>query len=165
MTVLVHDPYQPDEVLAAHGARRATLDELLAASDFVSLHAATTLETQHLINATTLALMKPTAVLINTARGGLVDQEALLAALHAGTIGGAALDTYAVEPLPSDDPMRRAPRTLLMPHSAFNTIDSALAVSAQACDAVLAVAAGRVPANLLNPEVLTAPNLRAKLEG
>ncbi|NUP99067.1 MAG: hydroxyacid dehydrogenase, partial [Armatimonadetes bacterium] len=76
---------------------------------------------------------------------------------------GAALDTYAVEPLPADSPLRTAPRTLLMPHCASNTLESAAAVSHQVCDAILAVAAGRVPLNVLNPEVLTAPNLRAKM--
>jgi len=165
MRVLVHDPYQSDGVLAAHGATRAPLGVLLAESDFVSLHAASSAQTRHLIDAAALAAMKPTALLINTARGQLVDEAALLAALENGQLAGAALDTYDPEPLPADAPIRRAPRTLLMPHSGFNTQASARAVSHETAEAVLAVLGGQVPANLLNPEVLTAPNLRARLTG
>lgn len=165
MTILVHDPYQSDEVLATAGAVRAPLARLLAESDFVSLHAATTDETRNLIDAAALALMKPTALLVNTARGSLVDEPALIEALERGAIAGAALDTYAREPLTPDAPIRQAPRTLLMPHSGFNTGASALAVSGQAADAVLAVQAGRVPDHVLNPEVLDSPNLRAVVAG
>ncbi len=163
MRVLVHDPYQGDDVLRAHRASRAPLATLLAESDFVSLHAATSAETRHLIDAAALATMKPTALLINTARGQLVDEGALLAALENGQLAGAALDVYGLEPLPADAPIRRAPRTLLMPHSGFNTQASARAVSHETASAVVSVLARRVPANLLNPEVLAAPNLRARV--
>ncbi len=95
---------------------QATIDELLASSDFVSLHAPLTPATQHLIDAGALAKMKPTAYLINTARGGLVDQRALAEALRRGTIAGAALDVTDPEPLPAEDPLLRAPNLIVVPH-------------------------------------------------
>jgi len=163
MRILVHDPYQPDEVLAAHGAERLPLPELLAASDFVSIHTALTPETHQIINAEGLAQMQPHAILINTARGKMVDQDALQAALIEGGIRGAGLDSYDPDPLPADHPFRQTPNCVLMPHSAFNTDESARAVSRMAADAVLAVMAGRAPNHILNPEVLESPDLRAKL--
>jgi len=162
MRVLVHDPYQPDDVLAAHGAERTPLPELLATSDFVSLHTALTPETHQLIDAAGLARMQPHAILINTARGKIVDQAALQAALAEGRIAG-GLDSYDPDPLPGDDPFRHTPNCVLMPHSAFNTDASARDVSAMAAEAVLAVKDGRAPEHILNSEVLASPNLRAKL--
>ena len=163
MRVLVHDPYVDGATVREAGGEPAALDELLAESDFVTLHCAQTPETRGIIDGPALSKMKPSAYLLNTGRGGLVDEAALLRALHEGRIAGAGLDTYATEPLPPEAPIRDAPRTLLMPHSAFNTLESALSVSAQVCDQVLATAAGRCPANVLNPEVLQSPVLRAAL--
>ncbi len=94
------------------------LDELLERADYVSLHTPLTPETRHLINDRTLALMKPTAVLVNTARGGLVDESALLQALLAGRLAGAALDVTATEPLPPESPLWDAPSLVLTPHAA-----------------------------------------------
>ena len=95
---------------------QAAMDELLSASDFVSLHTPLTKATHHLIDATALRKMKPTAFLINTARGGLVDQQALAQALHDDTIAGAALDVTDPEPLPPDDPLLAAPNLIVVPH-------------------------------------------------
>jgi len=92
------------------------LDELLARADFVSLHVPLTDATRHLIDAAALRRMKPTAILINTARGPVVDTEALIAALHAGEIGGVALDVTDPEPLPADHPLLSAPNVLVLPH-------------------------------------------------
>lgn len=97
-------------------ARRVDLDTLLAESDFVSLHTPLTPETRHLIGAAQLARMKPTAILINTARGPVVDQVALVAALEAGQIAGAGLDVFEIEPLPLDDPLLRLNNVVLLPH-------------------------------------------------
>jgi glyoxylate reductase len=95
---------------------QAAIDELLASSDFVSLHTPLTPATRHLIDATALAKMKPTAFLINTARGPIVDQVALAEALHNGAIAGAALDVTDPEPLPADDPLLKAPNLIVVPH-------------------------------------------------
>ena len=98
------------------GARWLPLSELLSVSDVVSLHAPHTPETERMIDADAIARMKSTAILINTARGGLVGESALARALHDGAIAGAGLDAFAWEPLPADSPLARAPNTLLSPH-------------------------------------------------
>ena len=116
MAVLVHDPFATDAQMAALGAERASLEDLLGRSDLVSIHAPSTAETRHLIDAARLALMKPTAILVNTSRGPLIDEAALVAALDAGLIGGAGLDVFEVEPLPDASPLRRFDNVLLSPH-------------------------------------------------
>ncbi len=107
------------EMPVLHTDSRSTpeeLTDLLERSDFVSLHCPLTPETRHLINAETLQRMKPTAILVNTSRGGVVDQEALRRALHDGVIAGAALDVTEPEPLPPDDPLLTAPHLIVVPH-------------------------------------------------
>ena len=101
---------------AMAGVRRLPLDELLAASDVVSLHAPHTVRTEGMIDAAALGRMKPTAILVNTARGGLVDEAALADALASGQIAGAGLDVFVEEPLPEGSPLARAPNVLLSPH-------------------------------------------------
>ncbi len=165
MRLLVADPYVADALLAELGAQRVPLELLLRESDFVSLHCATTPETRGMINADSLAVMKPNAVLINTARGALVDETALCDALEQGRIAGAGLDTFAVEPPAADAPILSAPNTVLTPHSAFCTAQSILRVTDEVAERILAVAAGRPPDELLNPEVLTSPRRRAALHG
>lgn len=103
---------EPDHV------RMVSLDSLLVQSDFVTLHADLRPDNRHLIDDEKLALMKPTAVLVNTARGGLVDEQALVAALQEGRIAGAALDVFEQEPLPLDSPLRRLENVELAPHNA-----------------------------------------------
>ena len=105
-------------------AGHVPFDELIARSDVISLHAPLTDATRHLINADTIARMKKGAFLVNTARGGVVDQEALLAALQSGQIGGAGLDVFDPEPLPQDHPLRSAPNTVLTPHMSGGTLDN-----------------------------------------
>jgi phosphoglycerate dehydrogenase-like enzyme len=131
--------------------RFVELDELLAQSDFVSVHAPSLPETQGLINAERLARMKPAAYLINTARGALVDEDALVAALEQGRIAGAALDVYRQEPLPPDHPLRRAPRCLLTPHNAFNAAEAAARMSLLSAESVLALMRGERPVSVCNP--------------
>jgi phosphoglycerate dehydrogenase-like enzyme len=101
--------------------RAVARGELLATADVVSIHLRLSERTRGLIGARELALMQPHAVLVNTSRGPIVDEAALLATLHAGTIGGAGLDVYDVEPLPPEHPLRRAPRTVLTPHLGYVT--------------------------------------------
>ncbi|MPY46914.1 hydroxyacid dehydrogenase, partial [Streptomyces phyllanthi] len=117
MTVLAHDPYVTD----TPGAERVDLDDLLARADVVSLHLPADPATGPLLSRARLAAMKPGALLVNAARGGLVDEEALAALLRDGHLGGAALDAFAHEPLPADSPLRTAPRVLLTSHMAACT--------------------------------------------
>jgi lactate dehydrogenase-like 2-hydroxyacid dehydrogenase len=122
MEILYHDVARlPDEVTSPLGAKYVPLDELLARSDFVSLHVNLTPETRWLINGTTLASMKPTAVLVNTSRGPVVDQAALATALRDGTIWAAALDVTDPEPIPMDDPLVGLDNCLIVPHIASAT--------------------------------------------
>lgn len=116
MRIIVHSPSATAEKAEALGVELASLEDLLKQSDFVSLHVPFNDKTRHLINAAALHQMKNDAVLINTARGGVVDQAALVAALEAGEIGGAALDVTDPEPLPADHPLVGLPNVIVLPH-------------------------------------------------
>ncbi len=131
------------EVLDSSRSSGLPLDELLARADFVSLHVPLTPATRHLIDARALARMKPTAFLVNTARGGVVDQAALRAALHDLTIAGAALDVTDPEPLPADDPLLDAPNLLVVPHIGSATVRTRSRMADMAADNLLAALAGR----------------------
>jgi D-3-phosphoglycerate dehydrogenase len=118
MTILGNDIVEIDHVfIAENGIQMTTLDKLLSASDFVSVNCDLNPTSHHLINSRTLSLMRKNAVLINTARGPIVEEAALVAALNAGTIGGAALDVFEVEPLPAESPLIQMDNVLLAPHN------------------------------------------------
>jgi len=121
MNVIAWSRNLTDAKAAESGARRVELDDLLRTSDYVTIHLVLGDRTRGLIGARELALMKPTAYLVNTSRSPIVDEAALIAALEAGRIAGAALDVYTTEPLPADAPITRAPRTLLTPHLGYVT--------------------------------------------
>ena len=137
MAVVAHDPL----VERADGARLLTLEDLLATADVLSLHVPLTESTRGLLDAARLARMKPDAILINTARGGIVDEAALAAALKAGRLGGAALDVFAVEPLDAAaaEVFQGVPNLILTPHIAGVTEESNERVSAMIAEAVLEV--------------------------
>ena len=143
----------PAEVESELGARHVPLDELLVASDAVSLHCPLTPATRHLINRNTLARMKPSAILVNTARGGCVDEPALAEALAEGVIAGAGLDVFADEPR-IDPRLLSAPGAVLAPHLGSATHRTRGRMAALCAEAVRDVLAGRRPAHPLNPEVL-----------
>ncbi len=145
------------------GVRFVPLDQLLADSDFISLHCALTPDTRGLLGEAQLRLMKKSAYLINTARGAIVDEAALLRALHEKWIAGAALDAFVVEPLPADHPFRTAPNVLLTPHQASFGYDTGERVSTAAAQAIVDLQAGRKPKWMVNPDVCKSPALRARL--
>jgi D-3-phosphoglycerate dehydrogenase len=154
MRVLVFSPAAPDAALAEAGAERApSLPALLAEADVVSLHRPLRPDTRHTIDAAALAAMKPTALLVNTARGELIDGEALAAALGAGRIAGAAIDVFKVEPAPLTDPILGAPNTVLAPHIGGVTEEAMRETALQCADQILDVLAGRRPPHLVQPEV------------
>jgi D-3-phosphoglycerate dehydrogenase len=125
-TVLAYDPFVEASQLEELGIRAVGFEELLAAAHAVSLHAPLTEQNHHLMTGSTFAAMQADAVLVNTSRGGLVDETALADALASGRLGGAALDVFESEPLPADSPLRGFPSVLLTPHAAFYS-DSSLA--------------------------------------
>ncbi len=119
MNLLGNDILEIDHVFIAEtGVKMMSLEELLACSDFVSLNCTLNPTSEHLINARTLSIMLPQAILINTARGSIVDEPALIAALQAGTIAGAAMDVFETEPLPASSPLLRMDNVILAPHNA-----------------------------------------------
>ncbi|MEU6702509.1 D-2-hydroxyacid dehydrogenase family protein [Streptomyces wuyuanensis] len=131
------------------GVRRAaSKEELLRESDFVSVHLALGERTRGLLGAAELALLKPTAYLVNTSRSAIVDQEALLAALHEGRIAGAGVDVFDIEPLPADHPMRTAPRLLATPHLGYVSLNNYRTYYGQAVEDIAAYLAGS-PVRLL----------------
>jgi phosphoglycerate dehydrogenase-like enzyme len=156
MRVLACDA-KPDHAYAReHGIELVDLETLLRESDFVSIQAPHAPETDRLIDRDRLALMKPGAYLINTARGGLVDEAALCEALAAKRIAGAGLDVFEVEPLPADSPLRGLGNVILTPHVAGLNAASLVAATERCVESVLAVWSGRSPGEeyLLNPEAI-----------
>ena len=145
------------------GVKFVSLDELLAESDFVSLHAALTPENRGLLNEARLRKMKPTAYLINTARGALIDEAALAKVLNEGVIAGAALDAFVTEPLPAEHPLRSAKNVLLTPHLASFARETGERVSNTAAQAIVDLMQGRRPQFVVNPDVYKSAALRAQL--
>ena len=154
MSVLGFDPALSAEDAARRGAVKVdSLDELLERSDVVTLHAPMTPENHHLIRAQTLARMKPHAILVNAARGPLVDERALAEALNQGRIGGAGLDVYEIEPPARDNPILSARNVVLSPHTTGNTVEAGRILALASADIVLAALDGVRPEGFLNPEV------------
>jgi phosphoglycerate dehydrogenase-like enzyme len=153
MHVLAWAPRTPAEAARALGATPVEhLGDLLAASDVVTLHIPLTPDTKNLIDADTLALMRPGASLVNCGRGGLIDDSALRAALESGHLSGAALDVLDEEPPPADHPALALPRTIITPHLAWLSPDSEFAAYEKAAEAVAALLSARIPSHgLLAP--------------
>lgn len=116
---IAYDPFVPADVMAMEGVEKVEISDLFTRADIISLHLPLTAETKHFVNAERLAEMKPTAIIVNTARGPLIDTVALAAALQSDQIAGAGLDVFEAEPLPADHPLRNAPRALLTSHVAW----------------------------------------------
>ena len=153
MSVLYHGRHAADSTLETElGARHVTLDALLSQADVVSLHVPYSDRTRHLIGARELGLMKRTAYLINTSRGAVVDEVALVRALRSGTIAGAGLDVYEREPELSAG-LNTLPNTVLAPHLGSATLETRTRMATLAADNVLAVLRGERPPSLVNPKV------------
>lgn len=150
MNVLAWSQNLTEERCREAGVAYADKATLLARSDVVSIHLKFSDRSRGLIGAADLARMKPTAILVNTSRGPIVDQDALLAALQSGSIGCAALDVYDVEPLPPDHPMRSAPRTVLTPHIGFVADDNYSVFYGQSVENILAFLDG-TPLRIIDP--------------
>lgn len=138
------------------GARHVEIDELLTESDVVLVLCTLNSETRNLLSRERLATMKPSAALVNTARGGIVDEAAVADMLKQGRLRRAALDAFAVEPLPDDSPLRTAPNAILTPHMIGHNINATQAMARTASESVWRVLAGEPPCNVLNSQVLAA---------
>lgn len=149
--VLVHDPHVDDATLVGAGVRRAGLDELFASSHIVALHAPSTPENRHVVNAGALALMRSDACLVNTSRGALVDTYALAAALAGGRLLGAALDVQEVEPMAADNPLRALPNVILTDHMGWYSEATVAALQEGAAQAALEILTTGQPTHWANP--------------
>lgn len=154
MKLLAYDVFQDEAFAKEYQVSYVPVEQLLRESDYVTLHCFLNEQTRHLINAERLALMKPTAYLINTARGGIVDAEALYMALKEKRIAGAALDVFEQEPLPADDPLRQLDNAYLASHVAGISEDSIRGMSEMAAENVMRVLRGEQPLQIVNPEAL-----------
>lgn len=163
MRHVTFDPYVRPEEAARVGVQPVGLDALLRTADFVVVNCALTPETHHLLNADRLEMMKPTAYLINAARGPIVDQMALTAALMERRIAGAALDVFEAEPVDPADPILALDNVIVSPHALGWTDEMALLNGRSACEAILDVAAGRVPRYVVNRDAIETAGVREKL--
>ena len=151
--ILVFDPFIDKKVAEGLGVELVDLDTLLAESDFVSVHAPLNDKTRHMIDAAALGKMKPTAILVNTARGGVVDTDALYDALKSGTINSAGMDVHEAEPVPKDYKMFELENVVISDHAGWYSEESIAALQRGAAEAVAAVLAGGWPKFLVNPDV------------
>lgn len=163
MRVLAWSANLTPEKAAAAGALYTPLDDLFQQSDIVTLHLRLSDRTRGIVTARHISLMKPTACLVNTARGHLLDEDALVAALRDGRIRGAALDVFQTEPLPVNHPLRSFENVVLSPHMGYVSAESYDQFFRLAIENVVAYLDGRVPAGAMNPEVLQDGKLRKKI--
>jgi phosphoglycerate dehydrogenase-like enzyme len=164
MRILAFSPHADPAVARSLEVNLSPLDEVLRESDFLSLHCRLTDATRGLIGARELSAMKPTAYFINVGRGELVDQSALTEALRERRIAGAALDVFALEPLPADDPLLELDNVILTPHWSASTSDVFAATGRIMIEGMLHAATGQVPAGVINTEVLAQPHFHKKLD-
>lgn len=159
-SVLAADPFGDPAAAAALGVQLVSLPDLLARADHVSLHMPMGPDTHHLIDEAALATMRPGAMVANTARGGLIDEIALLLALESGHLGGAALDVTEREPVATDDPLLGNERVILTGHSALASVTAQQELGRRSVEAVVDLLAGRHPSSIVNREVLDSTLLR-----
>lgn len=153
LDLIGYDPHWPEEAAAELAIERVSADDLFRKADILSLHCPLTERTRHIVNRRTLSLMKPTALLINTARGGLIDEEALAAALSEQNLAGAALDAFAEEP-PGETPLKNLDHVILSPHTAWFTEEATARMTNWVVEQIIAIREGRSPRWPVNPEAL-----------
>jgi D-3-phosphoglycerate dehydrogenase len=152
--VVAYDPVVPAEVVIEQGVEPVEFPELLRVSDYISIHCPLTSQTRHLFNANTLSQMKPTAWLINTARGEIIDEDALTDALRQGRIGGAALDVLTHEPPSREAPLLQFENVIVTPHVAYYSKEAIADLQRLAAEEVRLVLTGGQPRSLVNRELL-----------
>lgn len=160
--IVAYDPYVDPKLAAQAGIRLVGLDELLAKSDFVSIHCPLEESTRNLIGAKQLQRMKPTAYLINTSRGGIVDEAALGEVLKKRAIAGAALDVFEKEPVTVPHPLAELDNVLLAPHCIAWTEELFSEIGRTICQALVDLSLGKQPVGIVNPDVLTRPGFQQK---
>jgi D-3-phosphoglycerate dehydrogenase len=161
LRVIAYDPYAPADVLARAGVEHVDFSQLLKQSDYVSIHTPLVPETRGLFNAEAFLQMKPTAYLINTARGPIVDEAALARALDAGQLAGAALDVMPQEP-PVGSPLIGRDNVIITPHTSFYSEESLLELQRKASEEVVSVLTGQPPRNPVNPEALESSKFKVQ---
>lgn len=154
MRVIAYDPFIPAEAVAALGAEKVTLDEIYAQSDFISLHSVITDETREMINSATLAKMKKGVRIVNAARGALINEADLAAAIRSGHVAGAALDVYGEEPPPPGHPLIGLPNVIDTPHLAASTDEAQVAVAIEAAELIVAALLKGEYKNVVNADRL-----------
>jgi phosphoglycerate dehydrogenase-like enzyme len=150
--ILAFDPYPKTELMRQNGITLVGLEQLFAESDAISIHVPYSESTHHLVGAHLLSLMKPTAVVVNTSRGNIIDEDSLFDVLSEGRIGGAALDVFAKEPLPADSPLLSLDNIILTPHVSSQTVESLWNIYKMAIDIAADFFAGKDSPHILNPE-------------
>lgn len=158
--VLAVDPVMTEPTARDLGAELVGLDELFADADHISLHAPLTPDTRQLVSATTLRLVRPGAIIVNTSRGGLIDEVALAEAVAEGRLRAAGLDVTDREPIAAGHPLLALPRLLVTAHSAASSQTTKVELVGRSVEAVRALLSGALPASVVNPEVLRTSNLR-----
>lgn len=154
MKVIAYDPYCPEQVFEDMGVEKVTLDEIWARSDAITLHSPLTPETYHTVNAETIAKMKDKVIIINTSRGAVVDEPALIEALKTGKVAAAGLDVFEKEPLPEDSPLKTIDTAILAPHTAFHTTESFNDIENLSGDIAMDIFEGKIPRSCVNRKAL-----------
>jgi D-3-phosphoglycerate dehydrogenase len=153
--VIAHDPYVDDKHFAALGVERVSLEALAERSDYISVHTLLNKETRHLIGEAFFRRMKPTAIVINTSRGPVVDEKALIRALEDKRLAGAALDVFEQEPVAADNPLLRMDNVIVTPHAAYFSTAAVAQVPRRCGEEIARVLTGQRPLNVVNPEIYT----------
>ena len=164
--IIAHDPYVEQTTADLYGVKLVDFEELLRRADYITIHCAATTETRHLFNSNTLGQLKPTALLVNTARGPIIDGAALAAALQAGQLEAAALDVTEIEPVESHDPLLELPNCIVTPHIAGFSPTFLEECPIRQAENIIRVLSGQAPHGLANPEVIkTIAVMRATTPG